>query len=862
MSSFEKVVKNACKPKPTAPKSKVSTPILVVFKALIVLHTMIRNGSTDNVLRYLSSSEVLRLKNVAGGQWEGYNAPKNLQHYALYLDARIRAYRDLKHDAIRVQSETNRDMRLSMSLQEDARRHPLEDDARKLQSSGAPSRSKTIMGRKLRVMTVEKGLLRETKVVQKVMDVLVECRFYLDDLEDELTVLALRMLVKDLLTLFQAVNEGVINVLEHYFEMSYIDAEQALAIYQHFCKQAMYVVEFLGVAKKLQNLLNVPIPNLKHAPVSLVGALEEYLNDPNFEQNRIEYRANKDAADRNLKNGRSNQKKVEKAIEDEQTTIFNSQTGSPTSGQFQQQSVYNPFNAAGSSGASTNPFPQIQVQSQPTGFLQPQITAVPGALQQPTNPFPTLQAMPTGFLQPQTTGQILSAQVNQLQPVPTGANPFSVQNVFPGTNPFPTTHPTNPFPVSGQMTNTFPPATIGNPFVGLNHNSVSNAANSSPLPSFNLGPFPAQPRAPVSSVPARPASTPLTQTKPSSPPLQPLKPHQTGSRNPFGVPKAPSPPPVPRAPTLFELASSTVQPQLHSQNPAQVRPQPTGLPGSTFASVASSFIASGGSGAQVPQLTASTLTSVGSSTTSSTPASASTTTATVSTFSDLLSNSPSGLPTASTALSSQPTGAPLRPQTTGFNAGIKAFKPTSSFGASLLETLPPIPQSAPTTPALEGGPYAGYPPAGAVGTGGGATPAGVGLGASLSGGSSPASGTGIVGVSGGGPGLGGSFGLSVQPTGFSTAGARSDGLTALNGSSLGVGLRPQATGIGVANPFRASMLAPGSGAFPGFNVSNTGAGAGAALFSQPTGASPFGQGFFGGAQADASKQQNGAAPLI
>ncbi|KAH9173003.1 hypothetical protein EDB89DRAFT_2069233 [Lactarius sanguifluus] len=130
MSSFEKVVKNACKPKPTLPKSKYVDPIIaatwsehgaihdvckarsrepnsiVVFKALIVLHTMVRNGATD----YLSSSDILRLKNVSGGQWEGYNAPKNLQHYALYLDTRIRSYRrgyrDLKHDAIRVQSET------------------------------------------------------------------------------------------------------------------------------------------------------------------------------------------------------------------------------------------------------------------------------------------------------------------------------------------------------------------------------------------------------------------------------------------------------------------------------------------------------------------------------------------------------------------------------------------------------------------------------------------------------------------------------------------------------------------------------------------------------------------------------------
>ena len=90
------------------------------------------------------------------------------------------------------------------------------------------------------------------------------------------------MLVKDLLILFQAGNEGVINVLgaspvmtgvshqvhlphaEHYFEMSHVDAKGALKIYRHFCKQTEFVVEYLGVAKKLQNLLNVSIPNLKH----------------------------------------------------------------------------------------------------------------------------------------------------------------------------------------------------------------------------------------------------------------------------------------------------------------------------------------------------------------------------------------------------------------------------------------------------------------------------------------------------------------------------------------------------------------------------------------------------------------------
>ncbi|KAJ7117508.1 hypothetical protein C8R44DRAFT_879074 [Mycena epipterygia] len=139
--------------------------------------------------------------------------------------------------------------------------------------------------RKLRSMTVEKGLLRCT---------VCSSRFYLHDLEDPLTLAALRMLVKYLHIPFQAGNEGVMNLLEHYVEMPHTDATEALAIYRRFCTQAEHVVEYLGVARKLQNLLNVAVPNLKHAPVPLAGALQEYA----FEQNGIEYRTNKEAVKR------------------------------------------------------------------------------------------------------------------------------------------------------------------------------------------------------------------------------------------------------------------------------------------------------------------------------------------------------------------------------------------------------------------------------------------------------------------------------------------------------------------------------------------------------------------------------------
>lgn len=115
-------------------------------------------------------------------------------------------------------------------------------------------------------------------------------QFYDDDLKDENTILAFRMLIKDLLVLFQAGNEGVCNILEHYFEMSKYDATEAFDIYKSFIKQTDRVVDYLGIARKLHHVVNVPVPNLKHAPTGLVKALEEYLNDPNFEDNRKEYR--------------------------------------------------------------------------------------------------------------------------------------------------------------------------------------------------------------------------------------------------------------------------------------------------------------------------------------------------------------------------------------------------------------------------------------------------------------------------------------------------------------------------------------------------------------------------------------------
>ncbi|KAG2150293.1 ANTH domain-containing protein [Suillus bovinus] len=890
MSSFDKTVKLACKPKAAPPKAKYLDPIIaatwsedgavhdvckalvprlrepnaiVVFKALIVLHTMIRNGATDN-------------RNVSAGNWEGYNAPQNLQHYAIYLDSRIRAYRDLKHDAIRVQAESNRDMRVNNSIEEDMAYSSAPAPKSSSTKSKVPQRSKTIMGRKLRVMTVDKGLLRETKTVQTMIDTLVECRFYLDDLEDELTITALRMLVKDLLILFQAGNEGVINVLEHYFEMSKIDAEQALSIYRHFCTQTERVVEYLGVAKKLQNLLNVPIPTLKHAsraPVSLAGALQEYLNDPNFEQNRIEYRTNKEAADRDGKN-RSALSSAPKAsssqvtstaststpsdgpstqapcpvpkpetsqamadffasVEEDQPAMFNPTSSSSTSNHFRQQPASNPFVQRQMTGA---------FQGQPFGFpgqIQPQATAFPQSFQsvQPNTfsqqspstqhqhrPFSTfLQPQPTGFVMPQGTGF--------LQPQATGANPFRQSMMmmqgtgspafnFGATNAFlPQLQP------AGQTNAPFQPASQPQPSWSSNGFAVQTPSTSTQFGQIN--------GARTSfDVPTRPASTPLTtfgttQASSTSPPVaQPVKPHQTGSRNPFGVPITPAPP-VPKPPTLMELAtaigSSNNVPPADFAPPQTQRPQQTsffGPPGASGGESSISGVASSFTFGQKSEDNKFSTSDSGIVNTQTTMAASTASDSLFSSFSPL-----STQPTSATTPSMSPSSDQLKPQMTGFS-GIKPFKPTSSFGASLLESLPPIPQSGPTTPSVTGMPGNFSSP--------------------------PAS-----------SGIASAFGASVSSIGQLPAVGSHPEIK----PTLGVGLRPQATGG--ANPFRATMyttslpnagggsVLPIMGSLPQFSGTNE-----SSPFASSYGRSPFGYPGAHDPSQQPFQQQTGTASLI
>jgi hypothetical protein len=432
-------------------------------------------------------------------------------------------------------------------------------------------------------------------------------------------------------------------------------------------------------------------------------------------------------------------------------------------------------------------YQQPQIAMQPTGFIVPQQTAVPQQpnpfanflgkqpQQQPTHqPFsPYITSQPTGFQQPQMSGFPQSPQQTFLQPQPTGINPFRQSMLVPQSTGMALFGSQGQFAPNGHQPSKGTPASL--PGVSaFSQPSTSNMPLYTPTPLNGAS---------TNNTPARPSSTPLTSFTAPSQPLQQLKSHQTGTKNPFGPITSP-PPFVPKVPTLLELTTGMAgtngnisQTQQSAQQPAQQQlpQQQTGAfnsfsfndsalnPGATnISSVASSF-------AFNPNAVGSTTSEKSSSNNPGFMGSQQT-----GTTSSALSDSRFSSPLSQSTNTSTPGLPSVTSHATGFG-GLKPFIPSSSFGASLMESLS-IPGSDLTNPTTS------------------STTSNAKIGSPTSPGSantfSPSS-----------NGTGNYPFLNSQPTG-ATGGF--SGASSTYKSSLGVGLRPQITGGGAANPFRAS----------------------------------------------------------
>ncbi|KAI7869287.1 ANTH domain-containing protein [Spinellus fusiger] len=214
---------------------------IISFKVLIIMHTLMRQGNENKVLEYLSqSAEVLHVQHLQG-RLSNSKQLQNMHIYKSYLDEKLGCYKEFKIDFVKSTSGHN--------------------DGH------------------LRHLSISKGLLKETSALQKQINSVLKCKFYFDKGDNAISLHAYALVISDLIVLFKALNEGIVNILEHYFAMDKHNAKISLDIYKRFSRQTTPVVDYLNHAGKMQSELNVTIPTVKHAPLSLVEALEEYLLD-------------------------------------------------------------------------------------------------------------------------------------------------------------------------------------------------------------------------------------------------------------------------------------------------------------------------------------------------------------------------------------------------------------------------------------------------------------------------------------------------------------------------------------------------------------------------------------------------------
>uniref|UniRef100_A0A1A8NG36 Clathrin coat assembly protein AP180 n=1 Tax=Nothobranchius pienaari TaxID=704102 RepID=A0A1A8NG36_9TELE len=211
---------------------------VVVFKALITTHHLMVHGN-ERFLQFLASRNTLfNLSNFLDKTGShGYDMSTFIRRYSRYLNEKAFAYRQMSFDFGRV----------------------------KKGAEGA-----------MRTMSVEK-LLKGMPTLQSQIDALLDFDVHPQDLNNGVINACFLLLFKDLIKLYACYNDGIINLLEKFFQMKRSQCKDGLEIYKRFLTRMTRVSEFFKIAEQVGIDKN-DIPELTQAPESLLESLETHLN--------------------------------------------------------------------------------------------------------------------------------------------------------------------------------------------------------------------------------------------------------------------------------------------------------------------------------------------------------------------------------------------------------------------------------------------------------------------------------------------------------------------------------------------------------------------------------------------------------
>ncbi|XP_015228171.1 PREDICTED: phosphatidylinositol-binding clathrin assembly protein isoform X6 [Cyprinodon variegatus] len=218
-----------------------NTSWVVVFKSLITTHHLMVYGN-ERFIQYLASRNTLfNLSNFLDKSGlQGYDMSTFIRRYSRYLNEKAVSYRQVAFDFTKVKRGVDGVMR---------------------------------------TMNTEK-LLKTIPIIQNQMDALLDFNVNANELTNGVINAAFMLLFKDSIRLFAAYNEGIINLLEKYFDMKKTQCKEGLDIYKKFLTRMTRISEFLKVAEQV-GIDRGDIPDLSQftvcAPSSLLEALEQHL---------------------------------------------------------------------------------------------------------------------------------------------------------------------------------------------------------------------------------------------------------------------------------------------------------------------------------------------------------------------------------------------------------------------------------------------------------------------------------------------------------------------------------------------------------------------------------------------------------
>ncbi|PVU91191.1 hypothetical protein BB561_004529 [Smittium simulii] len=216
---------------------------VIAMKSLVIIHIIMHDGNGEAFYQYVASQpdalELSRFRDRNGAR--GIEQSKNVRFYAIYLRDKAFAFKSTRMDYL---------------LQN--------------KPKGSQIYASEVSDVKL--------LLLELSTIQKQLHSLLKCQFETSTLDNDCTFSAFRYCLRDLLKLYQAMNEGAIKCLKEFFSMKDEDMRRALDLYKRYVRLTERTVSYMAAARKFEPILGITIPELLHVPLTLLGTLENHLN--------------------------------------------------------------------------------------------------------------------------------------------------------------------------------------------------------------------------------------------------------------------------------------------------------------------------------------------------------------------------------------------------------------------------------------------------------------------------------------------------------------------------------------------------------------------------------------------------------